>query len=710
MRNAKAVDIRQLFSWRSGLLAFLLSAVVLGRPAIAQTVYSSSSSYASYLIDAKGNLYAWGDDYYNHTFAAKAVPQDSLPVLIPFPSGVTRWTDMATGFFQNLAVGNDGNIYAWGNNGNGQLGDGTTTSTDTLVKVSLPNGAKAVQVACAWTHSLALGSDGNIYAFGFNNNGQLGDSTTTASSTPVRVHLPVGFTPSQIYAGWYYSAALGKDSTVYVWGGNAQGQLGLGNTTKQLVPIEVPFPQGVTKWTGVYCGLYFMVLKGNDGNLYASGTVGVTSYGQLGTGKTTASDSLVKVQLPAGVTGWKTAACTGSAVLAVANNDSVYGWGYNGDGALGNGQSGIGTNLTPTVVNLPAGVTVSSLAAGRDHVLAVGSDNTYFAWGQGSQGQLGNGGFDVTVPTPGRVFGVLQKPLTTPVPSSPYNTAVNQALDVTLQWGAVNSADGYQCEVSTDPTFNTGMIANDSTLKVPADTIKALSYSTKYYWRVRAYENGVLGAFNGAYSFTTMSNLPPAPGLVFPKLSTVGIPREVTFQWKPSPSASQYRIQVSTSTQAYTSGDSAGEFTSLIADTTVADTSVQLAAPLAANTIYYWHVSAIDTNGMGEFSSNWEFKTGVGLTAVNEPNGLPKTFALMQNYPNPFNPTTMITYSLPKAQMVTLEVYNVLGEKVATLVNAHQSAGVYEVNFNADRFASGVYLYILRTNNFSAVHKMLFLK
>ena len=148
MRNAKAVDIRQLFSWRSGLLAFLLSAVVLGRPAIAQTVYSSSGSYASYLIDAKGNLYAWGDDYYNHAFAAKAVPQDSLPVRIPFPSGVTRWTDMATGFFQNLAVGNDGNIYAWGNNGNGQLGDGTTTSTDTLVKVSLPNAAKAVQVAC----------------------------------------------------------------------------------------------------------------------------------------------------------------------------------------------------------------------------------------------------------------------------------------------------------------------------------------------------------------------------------------------------------------------------------------------------------------------------------------------------------------------------------------------------------------------------------
>jgi hypothetical protein len=70
----------------------------------------------------------------------------------------------------------------------------------------------------------------------------------------------------------------------------------------------------------------------------------------------------------------------------------------------------------------------------------------------------------------------------------------------------------------------------------------------------------------------------------------------------------------------------------------------------------------------------------------------------------------MIKYSLPKAQMVTLEVYNVLGQKVATLVDAHQNAGFYEVNFNADRLASGVYLYVLRTGSFSAVHKMLLLK
>ncbi len=896
MRNAKTVCITQLFDWKSGLLAFLLSAALLARPALAQTVYSSSSAYSSYVIDSKGNLYAWGEDEFQHPFVAKVSAQDSVPVSIPFPAGVTGWTDVATGLFDNLAVGNDGNIYAWGYNNYGQLGDGTTTSTDTLVKVTLPNGAKALQVACAQTHSLALGSDGNIYAFGFNNNGQLGDSSTTNSPNPVRVHLPAGFTPAKIYAGWYYSAALGTDSTLYVWGGNAQGQLGLGNTTKQLVPAEVPFPSGVTKWTGVYCGLYFIVLKGNDGNLYASG---YNTYGQLGNGKTTNSTSLVEVNLPSGVTGWKTAACTGSGVLALASNDSLYGWGYNGDDALGNGTSGVGTNLVPTAVKLPAGVTVSALAAGRDHALAVGSDNYYYAWGQGTQGQLGDDSLtSSTVPV--RVYGLLQVPPASPVLSSPANNSVNQPLSVSLKWNAVSGVDGYQCQVSTDPAFSTKIVLDDSSLTSSSVNLTGLGYSTKYYWHVLSYQNGVVGSFSGLDSFTTIMQAPEAtrlvspvdnaidqpatdtlkcgsalgasqynwqvstnvsfstfvvndstidtvnvvagltpgmkyywqvrsvnpggasafagpdsftveeipaspaliapangatfqradtlalvwhsaplasgyglqvsdsisfktfivndstadtmqvltklnnlqkyywrvlaynaggasaysaidsfttrvavpasPGLVFPKLSTTGIPRALTFRWSPSVRAVKYLVQVATNSQSYYSGDSAGYFQQAVFDTTVSDTAVQLPEALLQNTIYYWHVGAIDTAGMSGFSTTWEFKTGTGLTAVDEPTGIPKAFSLMQNYPNPFNPTTMIKYSLPKAQMVTLEVYNVLGEKVATLVNAHQDAGYYEVSFNADRFASGVYLYVLRTGSFSAVHKMLLLK
>ena len=98
-------------------------------------------------------------------------------------------------------------------------------------------------------------------------------------------------------------------------------------------------------------------------------------------------------------------------------------------------------------------------------------------------------------------------------------------------------------------------------------------------------------------------------------------------------------------------------------------------------------------------------------TAVNSvTSNIPKQFSLEQNYPNPFNPSTEIKYGLPKAAFVTLRVYNVLGQEVATLVNEHQNAGRYDLSFNMDRFASGVYFYMLRAGNFVATKKMMLIK
>ncbi len=98
-------------------------------------------------------------------------------------------------------------------------------------------------------------------------------------------------------------------------------------------------------------------------------------------------------------------------------------------------------------------------------------------------------------------------------------------------------------------------------------------------------------------------------------------------------------------------------------------------------------------------------------TAVNSvTSNIPKQFSLEQNYPNPFNPSTEIKYGLPKAAFVTLRVYNVLGQEVATLVNEHQNAGHYDLSFNMDRFASGVYFYMLRAGNFVATKKMMLIK
>ena len=91
-------------------------------------------------------------------------------------------------------------------------------------------------------------------------------------------------------------------------------------------------------------------------------------------------------------------------------------------------------------------------------------------------------------------------------------------------------------------------------------------------------------------------------------------------------------------------------------------------------------------------------------------NGIPDEFALMQNYPNPFNPSTTIRYSIPEASFATVKVYDMLGKEVATLVNEEQSAGNYEVDFNAAGLSSGMYFYKLQTDNFVETKKMLLLK
>ena len=99
------------------------------------------------------------------------------------------------------------------------------------------------------------------------------------------------------------------------------------------------------------------------------------------------------------------------------------------------------------------------------------------------------------------------------------------------------------------------------------------------------------------------------------------------------------------------------------------------------------------------------------VTDVNEINDLvPVAYDLGQNYPNPFNPSTTIKFSIPESGMVTLRVFNMLGQEVATLLNSEKTAGVYEASFDASALSSGIYFYTLDSKNFTSTKKMVLLK
>ncbi len=126
---------------------------------------------------------------------------------------------------------------------------------------------------------------------------------------------------------------------------------------------------------------------------------------------------------------------------------------------------------------------------------------------------------------------------------------------------------------------------------------------------------------------------------------------------------------------------------------------------------YFYRLKQIDLDGKFEYSKTIEINLGV-----------PTEFELLQNYPNPFNPTTVIKYAIPKIStsrlrndaqgenIVTLKVYDILGNEISTLVNKKQGAGRYKVNFNASNLTSGVYFYTLKVCNFLLTKKMILLR
>ena len=347
-------------------------------PAVQSVYFRSHSSTAASSPTAV--LYAWGDNGFGEI--GNGTTTDSyVPITVTLPSDVNP-TAIAGGTEHSLAIGSNGQLYAWGGNSLGQLGNGTTTNSNTAVTITLPSGVSSTAIAGGQSHSLAAASNGKLYAWGYNGSGQLGNSTTNSSSTPVTVTLPSGVSPTAMAAGGNHSLVIGSDRQLYAWGENGSGQLGNGTTNNSSTPIVITLSGGVSP-AAISTGYTHNLAIGSNGQLYAWG---YNQYGQLGNGTTNSYPSPLIVNLPGGITPTAIAA-GGNHSLAIGSNGRLYTWGDNEYGQLGNGTTNNST--TPVTITLP--VTPTAIYAGYDYSLAIGSNGRLYAWGDNSQGQLGNG-------------------------------------------------------------------------------------------------------------------------------------------------------------------------------------------------------------------------------------------------------------------------------------------------------------------------------
>lgn len=355
---------------------------VLRSGAFAETTLTSitGASFHTLTATSDGRIYGWG--YNGDGELGDGSVNDRPTPGEAFMDGALNGKTviaLSHGSLHSLALTADGLVYAWGYNGSGQLGDGTDFDHSIPMPVDASGalaGKFVIAIAGGDDHSLALTSEGKVYAWGRNDFGQLGDGTTTRSDSPVPVSTLgalAGKTVVAIGGGHSHSLALTSEGLIYAWGFNQNGQLGDGTTANSSEPVAVTM-SGVLNGktvTAIAAGGDHNIVLVSDGHVYGWGR---DDYGQLGDDSTLQSNTPVAVDTT-GTFGAKTIVAISAGhthSLALSSDGKLFAWGNNSSGQLGDGTTinrviPVQTDLTGVL----SGKTITSIACGGNHTLVL---------------------------------------------------------------------------------------------------------------------------------------------------------------------------------------------------------------------------------------------------------------------------------------------------------------------------------------------------
>ncbi len=620
----------------------------------------STGTLHTLAIKTDGTLWAWGYNGFGQLGDGTNTNNNASTQI----GTATNWSQISTGGYHTIAIKTDGTLWAWGMNSSGQLGDGTTSDKNVPTKIGTATNWS--QISAGNNHTLAIKTDGTLWAWGVNLYGQLGDGTNTAINAPTQIGTDNNW--SLISAGGEHSLALKIDGTLWAWGYNGWGALGDGTTSSG---INAPTQIGTdNNWSQISAGDYHTLAIKTDGTLWACGS---NSNGQLGDG-TNSNYNTVLTKIGS-ATNWSQICAGGNHTLASKTNGTLWAWGYNLYGALGDG--------TNTDKNVPTQLGIatnwSEIIAGGDHTLAIKTDGTLWAWGDNSFGQLGDR-TDIDKNTPNSIGcsnNIAIPNLTTTGASSITSYTASSGGNITTDGGASVTARGVCWNTTGSPTIADAKTSDGSGIGSFTSTITGLSPSTTY--KVRAYATNSVGtAYGNEITVNTLSinitttaassitgNTASSGGNITTDGGVSVIARGVCWNTSGSPTIADAKTS---------DGSGIGSFTSTMTGL----------SPSTTYKVRAWASNSFGTAYGNEITLNT--LVGVGIKENNIDNSI-------SLYPNPTNGKIQISNTKNKVQEVG--VYNMLGERIYSSSTTQYSS--FEIDLSTQ--PNGIYFVEIKIEN-----------
>jgi alpha-tubulin suppressor-like RCC1 family protein len=412
-----------------------------------QTIVAiAGGGYHTVALSSTGQVHTWGFNG-NGALGNNTTTSSNIPINVSSFGSLSGQTivTIVSGQHHTVALSSTGQVHTWGYNVYGQLGNNTTTNSSIPINVSSfgsLSGQTIVAIAGLGNHNIALSSTGQVHAWGYNGNGTLGNNTTTNSSIPINVSSfgsLTGQTITAIASGNYHTFAISSTSQVHTWGSNLYGQLGNNTTTQSNIPINT-----VNSYLALSGRTVVAVAGGNTHNtaLDTTGKVhswGLNTSGQLGNNTVTQSNFPIDISSFGSLAGVGYRAITTGSINSalLSNSGQVYTWGYNSEGELGNNtttQSNIPINISS--FGSLSGQTIVAIAGGSSHTIALSSTGQVHTWGYNGYGQLGNNTTaQSNIPINVSSFGSLSGQTIVAIDAGDYHTIALSSTGQVHTWG-----------------------------------------------------------------------------------------------------------------------------------------------------------------------------------------------------------------------------------------------------------------------------------